>query len=257
MKKLIPLTCLLVAGGSIAAAQDLPTVSPVQSTANPLNLPLWGPVYEGASDGRSQDFFTNVMPTFIDVMENHLAEGVVFGVANGFKLDPSRLILRTEADKPIRVYFINDGAGYHNTVGIAWTEVGAESMGTPQVIFPDSSIAGGWNPQPNSTRTTWEPLRRGDFVELGVGARGMKLDFFLISNAVNGGTHWLWNDPEANVDGLNHMVAFMLQDSRYIMIGFEDIIGGGDLDYNDAVFVVDIGEVNAENLWDQDSDLPH
>ncbi len=30
----------------------------------------------------------------------------------------------------------------------------------------------------------------------------------------------------------------------YLLLGFEDIIGGGDLDFNDAVFVVDFGKGN-------------
>ncbi|MCA9134773.1 MAG: DUF4114 domain-containing protein, partial [Planctomycetales bacterium] len=72
-----------------------------------------------------------------------------------------------------------------------------------------------------------------------------------------GGTQWLWNDPSENSDGLQHVVAFMLPDSPYILLGFEDIIGGGDLDYNDALFVVDIGDINAWNLFDDEGTLPH
>jgi hypothetical protein len=53
------------------------------------------------------------------------------------------------------------------------------------------------------------------------------------------------------------MVAFLLPGSRYVLLGFEDIIGGGDLDYNDSLFVIDIGEVNAQNLMDDASTLPH
>jgi hypothetical protein len=41
------------------------------------------------------------------------------------------------------------------------------------------------------------------------------------------------------------------------MIGFEDLWNGGDLDYNDCLFVVDVGEVNAENLFDVAGTLPH
>ncbi len=33
-----------------------------------------------------------------------------------------------------------------------------------------------------------------------------------------------------------------MPNSRYVMIGFEDLYGGGDLDYNDLLFVVDIGQ---------------
>ena len=96
----------------------------------------------------------------------------------------------------------------------------------------------------------------GDFVEVSTGGNGWQLDFFLISNAVSGGTTSLWADRALNSDGLQHMVAFMIPNSRFILLGFEDIVGGGDLDYNDALFVVDIGQENAENLYNEGS-LPH
>jgi hypothetical protein len=46
-----------------------------------------------------------------------------------------------------------------------------------------------------------------------------------------------------------------MPDSPYVLVGFEDIVGGGDLDYNDALFVVDIGIENASNLINE-STLP-
>lgn len=227
------------------------TVASVQSPARPFGLPVHGPVYEYASDARSTTFYYDVMPTFLSIIEEHLAERVEFTGRSGFKLDASRLLLRTASDEPIRIYFLAEGAGYHNTVGFAFTQAGSQVTGQPTVLFPDASMRG------DSQRTEWEPLKVGDFIEIGVGDRGYQLDFFLISNAVNGGDQWLWNDPEANPDGLQHMVAFMVPESRFILLGFEDIIGGGDLDYNDSLFVVDIGEVNAENLYEEDSNLPH
>lgn len=234
--------------GSTCHAQ---IVAPVQSPARPLGLPVHGPVYQFASDARSIDFFDNVMPEFLVIIQNQLSERVEFTGRDGFKLDASRLLLRTQSDESIRIYYLAEGAGYHNTVGFAWTPAGSQEIGTATVLFPDVSQRGG------TTRTGWEPLKTGDFVEIGVGDRGFQLDFFLISNAVNGGTQWLWNDKEANPDNLQHMVAFMVPGSQFILIGFEDIIGGGDLDYNDSLFVVDIGEINAENLFDEHSNLPH
>lgn len=324
------------------------TVAPVQSPARPLGLPVHGPVFEFASDARSADFYYNVMPTFMQIVENHLEETVEFSNVDGFKLDASRLLLRAPADQPIRIYFLSEGAGYHNTVGFNWTEAGASESGPPTVLFPDTSIrsgasevyvtstkdlsnvvlefadrshqkfeglsgytktfrgtgqnaskdiigvwiksgcnsggggpgygerinnpgagflvhgansASGCTPHVTATfvggRTPQEPLKPGDFVEIGVGERGFQLDFFLIANAVNGGSQWLWNDTRKNPDGLNHLVAFMIQDSRYILLGFEDIVGGGDLDYNDALFVIDIGQENAENLYNEYNSLPH
>ena len=43
-------------------------------------------------------------------------------------------------------------------------------------------------------------------------------------------------------------MAFTQPGSPYLMIGFEDMYGGGDRDYNDVVFAVDIGAANLHNL---------
>ena len=55
-------------------------------------------------------------------------------------------------------------------------------------------------------------------------------------------------DPLLNPDGIQHVAAFAVEDSPYLMIGFEDLYMGGDLDFNDLLFAVDIGETNIEEL---------
>ena len=47
---------------------------------------------------------------------------------------------------------------------------------------------------------------------------------------------------------LQHVLAFTLEDSPYLILGFEDLWGGGDRDYNDLIFAVDVGEANVEVL---------
>ena len=228
-----------------------PIIATPASPARPFNLPMNVDIYKFASDARSADFYTNVMPEFLTIINDQLSESVEFVGRNGFKLDASKLLLRTESDLPIRIYFLYEGAGYHNTLGYCWTPAGSETQGLKSIIFPDASLRSG------NTRTSWEPLKVGDFVEIGVGGNGYQLDFFLISNGVNGGQEWMWNDPSRNSDGLQHMVAFMIPDSRFILLGFEDLLYGGDLDYNDCLFVVDIGADNAQNLLDEPGTLPH
>jgi len=51
-----------------------------------------------------------------------------------------------------------------------------------------------------------------------------------------------------NPDKLDHVVAFALPDSPYLIIAFEDMYGGGDRDYNDVIFALDIGRANIQNL---------
>ncbi len=57
--------------------------------------------------------------------------------------------------------------------------------------------------------------------------------------------------PEENPDGIQHFVSLAvtaLADSPYLLIGVEDLRGGGDQDYNDLVFVLDIGAENVAQL---------
>lgn len=237
-------------------------VSEFQADARPFGLQPFALVYKSGTDARSLDFNTNAMPFFKQLINQQLRESANFsGSREGFKLDASRLFLRTASDRPIRVYFVHEGAGYHNSLGFSMTPAGSTTEGSRSLIFPDASFNG-----PDSThRNNDNPLVSGDFVEIGVGGPGIQLDFFCVANGAGkphtfGGTRIFgtWhNNIARNADGIQHVVAFLLPDSPYVLIGFEDIHGGGDLDYNDCLFVIDIGEVNAENLFDVQATLPN
>ncbi len=210
------------------------------SPARPFNLPIISHVQALKTDAKSTAFYNNNLPQLLQIINSNLSESVPLSNVSALKLDANKLFLRTEAVETIRIYFLGEGAGYHNSLGFAFTPAGSSTPGTPYLIFPDASEG--------SKRTKTEPLKKGDFVEIGRGGNGFQLDFFLISDGVNGGKTWLWNDVAKNSDGLQHLVAYHVPDTSMILIGFEDIIGGGDLDYNDCLFVVDIGfeNINAE-----------
>jgi hypothetical protein len=240
------------------------TASP-QATPLPLGIPIVSTVKVTGSDARAANFNSNWLPQFRTIINNNLKESVVFNAASGFKLDADRFFLRQAARETIRVYFLAEGAGYQNAVGFTFTPAGSPVPGTPNLIYPNSSSKSG------TSRTVDEPLKQGDFVDIGFGGNGWQLDFFLLSdgfrtwkahtgkknyqNLANPSIPWLWNDLKKNSDRLQHVVAFVLPDSPYVLVGFEDIVGGGDKDYNDVLFVVDIGLENAMNLVDE-STLP-
>jgi hypothetical protein len=232
-------------------------VSPIQSSARPYGLQPVAPVRLTGSDARSIDFNTNYLPYFRELIDDKLSESVDFTDREVFRLDPSRLFLRSASDKPIRFYFVHEGAGYHNTLGFSATLAGSPQMAPRKLIFPDASFKG----VNNKSRSAWEPLVVGDFVEIDNGAAGLQLDFFCIANGAqpNPSSYvatW-YNNKVLNPDGQKqHVVAFLMPDTSFVMIGFEDLWGGGDLDYNDVLFVVDIGETNAENLFDIEATLP-
>ncbi|MBX3748943.1 MAG: DUF4114 domain-containing protein [Opitutaceae bacterium] len=249
---------LLVSAARLAAvvevAADAPVVSPVQSTAlAKSSLDIVAPVMLAGSDSASAEFQKAVLPDILKLVNTNLSETLNFAKRGSFFLDPTKLFLSTESTA--RVYFIGEGAGYHNTLGFNTLLDGEKTPATAltadsQVIFPDaSSTVSTYNVAGISgKRTTKEPLLPGDFVDLGTFKSGTTLDFFLIADGANGGKNAYAAPATRNPDRLDHVVAFALPDSPYLIIAFEDLLGGGDKDYNDVIFALDIGRANIQNL---------
>lgn len=236
---------------TVALSATLPLIAQtelsVQSPARPFSLDIAAPVQQAGSDTASADFQANVLPDMLSFINANLGERQSVSDLASVSLDPSKLSLKTDAD--VRVYFLGEGAGYHNTLGYN-TDGSAIDSGDPLLIFPDASSVNSYYLDGDSggRRTTSAPLLPGDFVDLGTLDAGTQLDFFLIANGANGGTNIWSTDASANADGLVHTVSLAQDGSPYLIISFEDLYGGGDRDYNDLVFAVDIGLANATYL---------
>ncbi|MBK1881649.1 DUF4114 domain-containing protein [Luteolibacter pohnpeiensis] len=213
--------------------------SEVQSAARPYNLDIAAPVQVAGSDAASADFQANVLPGMLELINQNLSESTSVGDASAIAIDPANLVLTEDAT--VRVYFLGEGAGYANTLGYSTTG-GSPLSEDAQLIFPNVSSSG------TDVRTSSEPLVAGDFVDLGTFTAGTALDFFLIANGANGGTDFFSTQQSLNADGIVHAITIAADGSAYLIIGFEDLMGGGDQDYNDAVFAVQIGKVNVANL---------
>ena len=227
---------------TVAAAQEN---SPIQSSARPYNLDIAAPVQLAGSDASSKTFQTDVLPGMLALVDKQLAESTVVNDMAAVSLDPSSLTLSYDAK--IRVYFLGEGAGYKNTLGYSTTGGGPLSADA-RLIFPDASSSNGYGGSGNQIRTSDEPLAAGDFVDLGTFTAGTPLDFFLIANGVYGGTEYFSTQLSLNSDGVVHAVSLAPDGSAYLIIGFEDLNGGGDRDYNDLVFAVEIGKANVAKL---------
>jgi hypothetical protein len=248
---------------AVAMAASLPmvasaqTVSPVQSTARPHGFQPHASVMLSGTDADSQAFNNTFLPAAQNIINQFTSEGAVFQNVSAYRLDASRLYLGYATDKPIRVYFISEGAGYMNSLGFQLVEAGNSGSAPSKLIFPNSSQAGSIGGTTGAARSNSYPLRKGDFMTIGHAPAGRQLDFFLVSNgASNPNNPILWNDASRNVDGLQHVAAFAIPNSDFLLIGFEDIIGGGDRDYNDLLFAARIGGQNVQYLVNPSS-LPH
>ena len=213
------------------------TSAPIQSAARPFDLDIVGEVQIGGSDSASADFMANVLPTLQAFVNQNLNEQQAAESLSAIFLDPSSLTLANDAT--LRAYFISEGAGYHNSLGFS-TLPSAPIGSDASLIFPDASSSTGFGGNPEDYRTSSAPLVPGDFVDLGDFLAGTALNFFLIANGANGGTNTWSTTESANIDGMLHAVSLAPDGSAYLVIGFEDLYGGGDMDYNDLVLAIEI-----------------
>ena len=70
----------------------------------------------------------------------------------------------------------------------------------------------------------------------------------LVYNAYHTAAGIVNNNYQLNPDGIAHTVALADSDAGLITLGFEDLYNGGDRDFDDAVFSVDVGTSNAQVL---------
>jgi hypothetical protein len=213
------------------------TASPVQSSARPFGLDIVDKVQLAGSDNDSATFQKSVLPGLATFLRSALPERRAIN-DKAHLLDPSKLKLATDSN--VRAYFIGEGTGFANSLGFN-TAGGGVKSGNPELIFPNASTGG--------RRTTSTPLQAGDFVDLGTILGGQKLDFFLIVNGATRTPGAVYStDISVNPDGINHVVSFATIYDSYLVIGFEDLLGGGDRDFNDLLFAIDIGALNVAAL---------
>ena len=235
-------------GSSVSAAKlaEVQKETESEGKTSVLGLRLAGEVENAGSDDAAKRFLTSVLPSVTKLLNSKLSETKKIDDSS-LKLDPSKLKLTTDSE--VRVYFIGEGAGYQNTLGYDTTG-GTITTKSAEIIFPNaSSPVSTYNPSTSGIkRTSSEPLLPGDFVDLGKFKQGTQLDFFLVADGANKGKNVYSTEVSANPDHINHVVAFALAGSPYLIMGFEDLYGGGDKDFNDVLFAVNIGVKNVMAL---------
>ena len=157
------------------------------------------------------------------------------------ELDLTKLDLTYDYD--VKVYFINEGAGYRNQLRL-------NSTGTTIVngmVFNDVSCRSGTGCGLGSNIAASQALGLGDYVTIGNLSAGTSLDFEVVMNGYNNPNNYVWHiDKALNADNLQHVIAYEFE--GYLVLAWEDLYGGGDRDYNDVIFAVDIGEYNLNKI---------
>lgn len=177
---------------------------------------------------------------------------------NIFQLDPAKLTLNY--DHEVKVHFLSEGASFRNQLGVSVT--GTTTM-DDTVLFDDitcltdscSTFKGYKNPEIGSSTIDQGGLTAGDSVSLGTVKAGSTLDFWLNANGFLKSNPARWStDTSKNKDGLQHVMAYEYGD--YLVLAWEDLMNGGDRDYNDVVVAIDIGQANLQPPVSQDVPEP-
>jgi hypothetical protein len=176
--------------------------------------------------------------------------------ASLLKVDLSKLKLKN--DYTPTAYFINEAAGYRNQLAYQATGTTTRSdllFGDISCGAADVGCAGGFG--------AGDALNLGDGVSLGALSAGTQLDFWLRADGFNRqqNGNLFGTQDEVNLDALQHAVAYSY--NGFLLLGFEDLYGGlnatgvdangianeqSDRDFNDVVFVIDIGKDNLDDI---------
>jgi hypothetical protein len=176
---------------------------------------------------------------------------------NLFQLDPAKLTL--DFDHEVKVHFLSEGASFRNQFGV--TATGTTNI-DDTILFDDiscltascSTFTKYQKPQISSSTIAKGGLTAGESVSLGMVKAGTTLDFWLNANGFLKSNPTRWStDTSKNKDGLQHVMAYEYED--YLVLAWEDLIRGGDQDYNDAIFAIDIGKANLQPPTDS-QDVP-
>ncbi|MCC6142305.1 MAG: DUF4114 domain-containing protein [Candidatus Hydrogenedentes bacterium] len=234
--------------------------SPYQAERRPFDLFSAGPVMKAGSDWKSFWFRHALLPRMAGLAsEKFNAKAIATNFAD-VVLNPARLTLEEECN--VRVYFVGEASGYLNALGINLEGNGIKA-GNPKLVFPraetrvDLYRSSGnfflrlwtrlqlafWN-----ARSADMPLFPGDFVDLGTLPAGTRLSFFLVADNHSGDVRVYTPIASENPDGIPHMVAVAIEDTPFLMLSFEDMFEGGDRDYSDCVFAVQLSGYNVQAL---------
>jgi hypothetical protein len=276
-----------VTSGAETIGFTVGTVEPLDAIVNgTIEIPvieppiLEPPVSNIWNDNNNNSMFdeSDNQPQSIVIDFNHIdndpGTGFVFIgdlLKEGKAITPSQVASNPPAETIMNVThdvtftFMNEGAGYHNTVG--WYDVNHPEVG--HVVWDNASANGsGGSLVPGVSTVTIPNV-----------PEGTQLGFFMIPDAHSfdqsipdtvyfhdgkaytnetytnlihsndnsqcGYDNPVWFSNTVNVDHLQHAITGVAEgEANTLYVGFEDLGGGGDKDYNDVVFKVYLGEGN-------------
>ncbi len=174
-------------------------------------------------DQRARDFLNSTMPALSELLRGNMAAGRSLS-GNGVQvLDPTRLRLTTETDA--RMYFIGGTEDLRNNLGNDDREA--------RVLFGGVSN---------------DRVDSGAYADLGRLPAGSDLDFFVITKRNGGERYALSTSATSNPDAITHGATFAAMHGTMLILGFDQIYGDDEDEFNRLLFAIDLGAVNVAAL---------
>jgi serralysin len=188
------------------------------------------------------------------------------------------------ADVKAKVTFITESAGHKNTLGMYVINPDG-SMGDVQILFANASLQGSGGDLLSGVSSVARTLAAGQKVGFFIVSNGYThsqaplnqtsghyelrdsggkiakisdgadVGLYHVNDAglatlVNSqyGSSLFFTNASQNADGLGHVRVVSDVNTGLVKIGFEDLLNGGDRDFDDLVFTVDVGVTNAA-IW--------
>lgn len=218
-----------------------------------------------------------------DFVEGGAGDDHLIGDSSDQLLSVTDLITMQE-DRDVTVTFDYEGAGFRNTIGVYKVNPETGEIYDVQIVWANASLAGQGGDLIGGVSSATIEAAAGEqigFFLIGDGFNANNFDAYqdgafqfqnsegapaTIDDAApalyfvdsNGEETQLSNPiyhtaaygarAQLNADGVPHTVGLLNTGDGQIQLGFEDFFGGGDKDYDDAVFTVDVGETTATVL---------
>ncbi len=214
----------------------------------------------------------------VTVQASGIPEGSVLRYDSQTVLDDQDNGLTSYVDSEITVTFEGEGAGYYNAVGYYKVNQNGQ-INDVEIVYENASQVGGGDLVPGQSAFSFD-LEEGESFNLFVVPNGFNHNNFssfsdghyefqdvngglattdsidpqLVFVSSNGGETVIQSQngdaifhggtsPNLNQDNINHTRTYFNNENE-LVYGIEDMYNGGDRDFDDFLFTIDLGEVN-------------
>jgi len=216
-----------------ASAQSLQSLQSASSDQLSLSL-----VNQSAQSQVSTLAVANQLPSAVSLVQACQSMTLSTGLKINQAVDPSQLALSTQNSLVLQLTQNNDG--YNNKLGLNNADLSVNNASIAALLTDATS-----------QKVLQTPLSLGNFVSVGQLSQASALNFFNLSQSLNGNSALSLAQDDAAGLGQQFstsVVALNNLNSPYLFVSLRDQWGADAQDYNTAVLAVNVGTANVQAL---------